>query len=97
MRILLQFPQGLKQYAIAEAKKYEKDGHEVFLSSAPCWGACDLALDEAKKINADKLIHYGHCKYHEVKDFDVEYKLYPIDINLAILKSSLNKIKQYKK
>lgn len=97
MRILLQFPQGLKQYALIEAKKYEKEGHEVFLSSAPCWGACDLALDEAKKIKADKLIHYGHCQYHEVKDFNVEYKLYPIDVNLDILKSSLNKLEQYKK
>lgn len=97
MRILLQFPQGLKQFALSEAQKLQSEGHNVFISATPCWGACDLALDEAKKINADKLIHYGHCKYHEVKDFDVEYRLYPIDADLGILRSSLHKISQYKK
>jgi len=99
MRILLQFPQGLKQYATAELEKFEKEGHEVFLSSSPCWGACDLALDEAKKLGAKKLIHYGHCKYHEPteKGIEIEYRLYPITIDLSILDKSLPKIKQYKK
>jgi len=99
MRILLQFPQGLKQYALVESTKFEKEGHEVFLSATPCWGACDLALDEAKKIGAQKLIHYGHCKFHEVneKGLEIEYRLYPVDADLSILKSSLEKIKQYKK
>lgn len=99
MRILLQFPQGLKQFALAEADKYEKEGHEIFLSSSPCWGACDLAIDEAKKIGAKKLIHYGHCKFHEVKEknLKVEYKLFPIDADLGILKNSLPKIANCKK
>ncbi|MFH0927470.1 MAG: diphthamide biosynthesis enzyme Dph2 [Candidatus Micrarchaeota archaeon] len=99
MRILLQFPQGLKQFAMKEVAQYQKEGHEVFLSATPCWGACDLALDEAKKIGANKLVHYGHCKYHEVADksIDIEYKLYPIDADLSILKESLPKIKNYKK
>jgi len=99
MRILLQFPQGLKQFALAESAKFEKEGHEVFLSATPCWGACDLALEEAKKTGAQKLVHYGHCKYHEVteKGLEIEYRLYPIDADLQILKSSLEKINQYKK
>jgi len=99
MRILLQFPQGLKQFATKEAVKYQKEGHDVFISATPCWGACDLALDEAKKISADKLIHYGHCKYHEVNDkyVEIEYKLYPINADLQILKDSLHKIASYKK
>lgn len=98
MRIILQFPQGLKQHALREQKELEKKGHTVFLSSTPCWGACDLCLDEAKKVGADKLIHYGHAKYHEVKeDIEVEYHLFPIDVDLDLLKRSLPKIKEYKK
>ncbi|MFH1306735.1 MAG: diphthamide biosynthesis enzyme Dph2 [Candidatus Micrarchaeota archaeon] len=99
MKILLQFPQGLKQYALAEAGKYEKEGHEIFLSSSPCWGACDLAIDEAKKIGAQKLIHYGHSKFQETneKEINIEYKLFPIDANLQALKNSLPKLKNYKK
>ena len=47
MRILLQFPEGLKQEALSHAKKLEKEGNEVFISASPTFGACDLALDEA--------------------------------------------------
>jgi len=97
MKILLQFPEGLKQYALAELEKYKKQGHQVYISASPCWGACDLALDEAKKIGAQKLIHYGHCKFHEVKDLDVEYKLFPIDVDLNLIKNEIKKIKKFKK
>ena len=34
--------------AMKYAEKYEKEGHEVFIASAPCFGACDLAIEEAK-------------------------------------------------
>ncbi|MCX8163249.1 MAG: diphthamide biosynthesis enzyme Dph2 [Candidatus Micrarchaeota archaeon] len=97
MRILLQFPEGLKKIAKIEAEKLEKEGHEVFISASPCWGGCDLALDEAKKIKAKKIIHYGHCKFHEVKGIEVEYKLYPIDVDLNLIKKEIKKIKNFKK
>ena len=99
MRILLQFPQGLKQKAVEEAAKLRREGHEVFLSATPCWGACDLALDEAKKIKAERLIHYGHARYHEVKDKEltVEYRLYPITVDLGVLKDALPALAPHKK
>lgn len=99
MRILLQFPQGLKMKAVEEAAKYEKEGHEVFISATPCWGACDLAIEEAKQIKAQKLVHYGHAQYHEVheKDLEVEYKLYPIDGDLGVFDKALPFLKPYKK
>ncbi len=99
MRLLLQFPEGLKAHAVAEATKYEKEGHTVFLSATPCWGACDLALDEAKKIGADKLIHYGHAKFHEVKDksIEVEYKLFPITVDLSVFGQAIPLLAPYKK
>ena len=112
MRILLQFPQGLKSKALEEAAKYEKEGHEVFLSATPCWGACDLALDEAEKICANRLIHYGHAQFGDKSvnpggqagkhggnagGVQIEYKLYPITVDLGVINQALPLLKPYKK
>lgn len=52
----------------------EKEGHEVFLSSSPCYGACDLPMGEAAALKIDKLIHYGHAQFiRKELPFEVEY------------------------
>ncbi len=96
MRILLQFPEGLKQKALAHAKVLEREGNEVFISASPTFGACDLALDEAKRIGAEKLVHFGHAEFHHV-DFNVEYISYEIDAPLDLLPQSLSHINGYKR
>ena len=96
MRILLQFPEGLKQEALKHAKKLEAEGNEVVVSATPTFGACDLAIDEAKNIKADKLVHFGHAEFHHV-DFNVEYVPYPIDADLSILERSLEPLKPFGK
>ncbi len=96
MRILLQFPEGLKQYALEYATKLEKEGNEVFISASPTFGACDLAIDEAKHIGADKLVHFGHAEFHHV-DFNVEYVEYHVDAQLNVLEKSLPLLKGFKK
>ncbi|MEM3838990.1 MAG: diphthamide biosynthesis enzyme Dph2 [Candidatus Micrarchaeaceae archaeon] len=95
MRILLQFPEGLKQKALEYATSLEKEGHEVFISASPTFGACDLAIDEAKSLKADKLIHYGHAEFRHV-NFNVEYVSYQIDAPLHLLPESLEVLKEYK-
>ena len=83
MRILLQFPEGLKQKAVELAKRYESEGHAVFLSASPCYGACDIALDEARWIKADKIVHFGHNKFVKSGlEIPVEYVPYNIDIDV---------------
>lgn len=82
MRILLQFPEGLKSSALKEANALEKQGHEVFVSSSSCYGACDLCIEEAKAVKADKIIHYGHCEFVSESPFPVEYRHYPLDMNI---------------
>ena len=84
MRILLQFPEGLKREALAHAKKLEAEGNEVVISASPCFGACDLALDEARRVGADRIIHFGHAEYGR-PDFDVEYVECRIDAPLDVL------------
>ncbi|MDE1870989.1 MAG: diphthamide biosynthesis enzyme Dph2 [Candidatus Micrarchaeota archaeon] len=96
MRILLQFPEGLKQKALEHARILESKGDEVFISASPTFGACDLALDEARSIKAEKLIHFGHGEFHHV-DFNVEYVEYSIDAPLGLLEDSLDYLKGYER
>lgn len=96
MRILLQFPEGLKQKAMHYAKQLENDGNEVFISASPTFGACDLALDEARAIKADKLMHFGHAEFHKV-DFNVEYVEYKIDAPFDLLGISLEKLEGFER
>lgn len=82
MRIILQFPEGLKAKALEEAAKLEAQGHEVFVACAPCFGACDLCLDEARHVKADKLIHFGHAEFsHAKSDIEIEYRPYFLDVD----------------
>ncbi|MGC8571922.1 MAG: diphthamide biosynthesis enzyme Dph2 [Candidatus Micrarchaeia archaeon] len=98
MRILLQFPEGLKHNAIDYAKKLKSEGHEVFISASPSFGACDLAISEARKLKVDKLIHFGHAEFHKVKEeFEIEYVEYKIDAPLNIIKELMPLLKPYKK
>ena len=96
MRILIQFPEGLKQKALEYAQSLEKEGNEVFISASPNFGACDLALDEARNLKVDKLIHYGHAEFNKV-DFNVEYVPYEIDAPLELLPKSLEYLKDFNK
>ncbi len=96
MRILLQFPEGLKQEALKHAKKLESEGNEVIISASPTFGACDLAIDEAKKVGAEKLVHFGHSEFHHV-DFNVEYVPYLIDAPLDVLPESLRQLEGMRK
>jgi len=89
-RILLQFPEGLKQKAAKFAEGYEKEGHEVFLSASPCYGACDIALDEARWIKADKIVHFGHNRFMKNDlEIPVEYVEFKVDVEIARLAALL--------
>jgi len=100
-RILLQFPEGLKTKALAEAARLERAGNEVFVSSSPCYGACDLALDEARALRADKIIHFGHAEFLKLKPnskIKIEYIEYPMKVNHArALKKALALLANYKR
>jgi 2-(3-amino-3-carboxypropyl)histidine synthase len=97
MRILLQFPEGLKQKALGFAKAYEAEGHEVFLSASACYGACDLALDEARWLKADKIVHFGHNRFIKGDlPIPVEYMEYRLDIDVEGLLALLSHIEAHK-
>jgi 2-(3-amino-3-carboxypropyl)histidine synthase len=62
-RVLLQIPEGLKIYAIEWVKRLKEPGYELFVSSDPCWGACDIQTPEF----IDLTIHFGHSQLVKTK------------------------------
>ncbi len=99
MKILLQFPEGLKQHALEHAKMLEAEGHNVIISCAPTYGACDIAIDEAKAIKADKIIHFGHAEFApkaQKLDYPIEYIEYSVKVDLSVLETSLDILKEFK-
>lgn len=61
-RVLLQLPEGLKPEGPRLAKMIEKTGALPIISADPCYGACDIAVNEAESLGADLIVHFGHSK-----------------------------------
>jgi 2-(3-amino-3-carboxypropyl)histidine synthase len=86
---ILQIPDGLKTKAI----KIADELGDVLIDCESCYGACDLAINEAKDLGCDGIIHYGHSKLIE-SDVPVEYVEMREDYDpVLILENNLNKIK----
>lgn len=97
-RILLQLPEGLKKESIRLSKLIQdKCKTEVIVSGEPVWGACDIAVSEAKSLNADLIILYGHAQFIKI-DYPIIYleARYNKDIT-NLIKESLKYLKSYKK
>ncbi len=61
-RVLLQLPEGLKPEGPHLAKIIEKSGALPIISADPCYGACDIAVNEAESLGVDLIVHFGHSK-----------------------------------
>ena len=60
----LQFPEGLKKYAMGIAFEIEKKtGANVYISADPCFGACDLDTMLLERVNL--LFHFGHAELNQ--------------------------------
>ncbi|MCL7385612.1 MAG: diphthamide biosynthesis enzyme Dph2 [Thaumarchaeota archaeon] len=62
-RVLVQAPQGLRGTAIQLSEELSRRGFDVVISGGPCWGGCDLALNEAVEVSADAIVHLGHTEF----------------------------------
>ena len=67
-RVLLQFPEGLKPEGPRIAKIVEKTGALPIISADPCYGACDVAINEAESLGVDLIVHFGHAKLVSIED-----------------------------
>ncbi len=95
MRIMLQFPEGLKARALEQAAKLEAQGHEVMVASAACYGACDLCLEEARQVGAKKIIHFGHAEFANVKKgIEIQYVPYFLEVDWKMAGKAIAKAAQ---
>lgn len=87
-KILIQAPIGLKNFAIKTSDKLNSIGIPTIISANPCHGGCDVAFEDAKKINADLILHIGHSKFlskHDIRTLYYEYRykdFYPLEKTL---------------
>ena len=103
MRMLLQFPEGLKQQALKYSKELESAGNAVYLSGSKSYGGCDVAFEEADAIGAEKIIHFGHSEFpipqpirDKYKHIAVEYREYFIDLDPKLIEKLAKYLKERK-
>jgi 2-(3-amino-3-carboxypropyl)histidine synthase len=60
---ILQVPDGLKRKAL----KIADEIGDVLIDCESCYGGCDLAIQEARALGCNKIIHYGHSKFIDSK------------------------------
>jgi len=61
-RVFIQLPEGLKAEGPRLASVVERAGALAVVSADPCYGACDMAFQDAQSLGADLLVHYGHSE-----------------------------------
>ncbi len=63
-RVGLQFPEGLKEYAMDIASKIRSSTDaDVFILCDPTYGGCDLNDRVSAELELDTLVHFGHTRF----------------------------------
>jgi 2-(3-amino-3-carboxypropyl)histidine synthase len=92
-KILLQVPEGMKRKVLEIADKLG----DVYIDGEARFGACDLAISEAKALGVDKIVHFGHRKFMNT-DFPVEYVEVREEYDpTKVLKKDIGKLKGFKR
>lgn len=95
-KVLVQLPEGVKQNAFDILKEIENLGIEVVFSGETCWGGCAIAIEEAKALKVDLIIHFGHSKFINI-NFPVIYVEIKDKLDLMpLLQKSLDYLKNFK-
>jgi 2-(3-amino-3-carboxypropyl)histidine synthase len=96
-KVLVQLPEGVKQNALEIKEIFDNLKIEVIFSGETCWGGCAIAVFEAKEVEADLIVHFGHAEFIKV-DFPVLYIEIKDNLDLEpLLKKSLESLKDFKK
>ena len=96
-KVLVQLPEGVKKNAFEIAKIFSDLKIEVIFSGETCWGACSIAVNEAKDVKADLIVHFGHAEFIKV-NFPVLYVEIKDELDLIpFLRKSLKHLKDFKK
>jgi len=71
--VLIQLPQGLKSEGPRIAQIVEAQGAIPIISADPCYGACDIDVDDAKGLDVDLIVHFGHAKFVKSENIPTIY------------------------
>ena len=71
-KVLVQLAEGMKKNAPEIGGWIKELEIEVVFSGETCWGGCDIAVDEARAVKADLIVHFGHAEFMQI-DFPVIY------------------------
>lgn len=98
-RILIQIPDGLKPRAASLSNIIEsRTSAETFLSSSSCYGACDIALEQAKLLRADLIVHYGHTQFTLGDSVPIIFLDARSDLDLvSLLRKAEDEVSRWKK
>jgi 2-(3-amino-3-carboxypropyl)histidine synthase len=97
-RVLLQLPEGLKPEGLSLAKIVEKTGALPIISADPCYGACDLATDDAGRLGIDLIVHFGHAKLVKHEPIPTVYLEARANITISdVVKKSVSLLSKYSK
>jgi len=62
-RVLIQLPEGLKQWATQISSELKaKTNSNIFIWLNSCFGACDVPL-EVEKLGIDMIVQFGHSEF----------------------------------
>lgn len=59
-KVAIQIPDGLRPKVGKIKKTFPNKETELIFLASSCYGACDIADEEAEELGCDALIHYGH-------------------------------------
>lgn len=90
-RVGVEIPEGMKKFYYEFTNYLERMlGVEIFISSDPCFGACDIKYYQFKLFGINKIIHFGNVKIPNrklprgVKVIFIPLYIKSIDLNWAI-------------
>ncbi len=69
-KVAVQFPDGLKSRASEISNGLDS---EAIIMAGSCFGACDLKDKEAKELECDLLLHFGHADFGLKTEIPVSY------------------------
>lgn len=96
-RVFVQMPEGLLNKAPKLSDFLAEEDIESVISLEPCYGACDVRENDAKKLKCDLIIHLGHSDFGLETDIPVLYYPWEIDADpKPILKENMDKLSNYK-
>ena len=97
-RVLIQLPEGLKPEASRIAKVVEKAGALALISADPCYGACDIAVNEAERLGVDLVVHFGHSKLVKHEQVPTIYVEARASVNVDVtVEKALELLSKYSK